>query len=97
MGIGDSISQIAFIKNHQELINAIDRALASKEFAGLSLDQQQAFGDTAAVVKEESAKTEPDVGKLKRWGTRLGGLAKEFGMSIATSELVELLNIIFGG
>jgi hypothetical protein len=97
VGIGDNFSQTAFNKNHQELINAIDRALASKEFTGLNRDQQEVFGDTAAVVKEEAAKAEPDVGKLKRWGIRLGSLAKEFGMSVASTELVELLNIIFGG
>ena len=54
-----------------ELINAIDRALASQEFVTLKPDEQEAFSDTAAVVKEEAAKAEPDVGKLKQWGTVL--------------------------
>jgi hypothetical protein len=97
VGIGDNFSQAAFTKNHQELINAIDRALTSREFAGLSPAQQEAFADTAVVVKEEAAKAEPDVGKLKRWGIRLGGLAKELGMTVAAAEIVELLGSIFGG
>lgn len=96
VGIGDNFSQNAFTKNHQELINAIDRALASPEFASLSTAQQEAFADTAIVVKEEAAKAEPDVGKLKRWGVRLEGLAQEFGMSVASAEFVELLKLIFG-
>jgi hypothetical protein len=97
VGIGDNFSQGAFAMNHQELVRAINRALNSQEFTSLSPDKQEAFSDTAAVVKEEAAKAEPDVGKLKRWGTRLSGLAKEFGMSVATAELVEVLKIIFGG
>jgi len=97
VGIGDNFSQNAFAKNHQELINAIDRALSSREFASLNPDQQEAFGDTAAVVREEAAKAEPDVSKLKRWGTRLGGLAKDLGMNVAAAEIVELLGSIFGG
>jgi hypothetical protein len=73
VGIGDNFSQSAFAQNHQELVIAIDRALASEEFAQLSPDRKEAFSDTALVVKEEAAKAQPDVGKLKRWGRRLVG------------------------
>jgi hypothetical protein len=97
VGIGDNFSQNAFAKNHQELINAIDRALNSQEFATLSPAQQEAFNDTATVVKEEAAKAEPDIGRLKRWGTRLGELGKDLGMRVATAEIVQLLARMFGG
>jgi hypothetical protein len=56
VGIGDQFSQAAFLQSHQELISAIDRALASAEFAALSREQKEAFSDTAAVVKEEATR-----------------------------------------
>jgi hypothetical protein len=71
VGIGDNFSQTAFNQNHHELVTAIDRALLSGEFAQLKKDQKEAFSDTSAVVKEEASKPQPDVGKLKRWGSRL--------------------------
>jgi hypothetical protein len=96
IGIGDNFSQQAFAQNHQELLNAIDRALASQEFAQLPADQKEAFSDTAGVVKEEASKSQPDVGKLKRWGRRLVDLGKDLGMKVATGEIVHLLAKMFG-
>jgi len=97
VGIGDNFSQSAFTQNHHELVNAIDRALASAEFSQLNQEQKDAFSDTAVVVKEEAAKPTPDVGKLKRWGTRLVDLSKDIGMKVAAGEIVHLLNSMFGG
>ena len=97
VGIGDKFSQAAFTQNHNALVGAIDRALASPEFAQLKQDQKDAFSDTAAVVKEEAVKSQPDVGKLKRWGTRLVELSKDIGMKVAAAEIVQLLNSMFGG
>lgn len=97
VGIGDSFSQTAFSKNHNELAAAIDRALASPEFNQLKQDQKEAFSDTAAIVKEEAVKAQPDVGKLKRWGTRLVDLSKDLGMKVTAGEIVHLLNAMFGG
>jgi hypothetical protein len=97
VGIGNNFSQSAFTKDHQELIIAIDRALSSADFAGLKPPQKEAFSDTAAVVKDEAAKQEPDVGKLKRWGGRLVDLSKDLGMNFAANEIVALLGSIFGG
>ena len=97
VGIGDNFSQSAFTNTHHQLLQAIDRALNSQEFNSLNPEQRAAFSDTAAVVKEEAAKAEPDVGKLMRWGTRLGWLAKELGMGVAAGEIVELLKAMFGG
>ena len=96
VGIGDNFSQSAFTQNHHELVNAIDRALASNEFTRLNQDQKDAFSDTAVVVKEEASKLTPDVGKLKRWGTRLVDLSKDIGMKVAAGEIVHLLNSMFG-
>ena len=78
-------------------MQAIDRALASPEFTQLNQSQKDAFSDTALVVKEEAAKATPDVGKLKRWGTRLVDLSKDIGMKVAAGEIVHLLNSMFGG
>jgi hypothetical protein len=97
VGVGDNFSQLAFTQNHHELVNAIDRALASAEFSQLSQEQKDAFSDTAVVVKEEAAKPTPDVGKLKRWGTRLVDLSKDIGMKVVAGEIVHLLNSMFGG
>jgi hypothetical protein len=96
VGIGDNFSQSAFTQNHNELVAAIDRALVSPEFAQLGQEQKDAFADTAAVVKEEAAKSQPDVGKLKRWGGRLIELGKDIGMKIATAEIVHLFGKMFG-
>ncbi|GGI23829.1 hypothetical protein [Bradyrhizobium guangdongense] len=96
VGIGDIFSQTAFTQNHNELAATIDRALVSQEFAQLSPEQKEAFSDTAAVVKEEAVKAEPDVGKLKRWGRRLVDLGKDLGMKVATAEIAHLLAKMFG-
>ncbi|WP_027574428.1 hypothetical protein [Bradyrhizobium sp. WSM1743] len=96
VGIGDNFSQTAFTQNHNELVAAIDRALISQEFSQLSPEQKEAFSDTAAVVKEEAVKAEPDAGRLKRWGRRLVDLGKDLGMKVATAEIVHLLAKMFG-
>ena len=96
VGVGDKFSQTAFASNHQELVRAIDRALTSAEFHGLKQDQKDAFSDTAAIVKEEASKAQPDVGKLRRWGTRLVEISKDIGMKVAAGEIVHLLAKMFG-
>ncbi|WP_315718130.1 MULTISPECIES: hypothetical protein [unclassified Bradyrhizobium] len=97
VGVGDNFSQQAFAQNHQELVLAIEKALASQEFAELQQDQKEAYSDTALVVKEEAAKAQPDAGKLKRWGRRLVDLGRDLGMKVATAEIVNLLAKMFGG
>lgn len=96
VGIGDNFSQTAFTQNHNELVAAIDRMLVSQEFNQLSAEQKEAFSDTAAVVKEEAIKAEPDAAKLKRWSKRLVDLGKDLGMKVTTAEIVHLLARIFG-
>lgn len=97
IGIGDKFTQSAFTQNHTELIAVIDRALESPEFAKLNTSQKEAFGDIAAIVREEAAKQTPDVGRLKRWGNRLAELSKDLGMSVTATAIFETLKAIFGG
>ena len=96
VGIGNNFSHTVFSQNHNELVTAIDRALKSHEFNQLQPAEKEAYSDIALVVKEEVAKSQPDVGKLKRWGTRLVDLGKDLGMKVATAEIVHLLAKIFG-
>jgi hypothetical protein len=42
-------------------------------------------------------KAQPDVGKLRRWGSRLVDLSKEVGMKVVAGEIVHLLGSMFGG
>jgi hypothetical protein len=49
------------------------------------------------VVKDEVAKSQPDAGKLKRWGGRLVEVGKDLGMKVATAEIVHMLAKMFGG
>lgn len=96
VGIGNNFSQSVFNQTHNELVTAIDRALSSQEFTQLQPAQKEAYSDTALVVKEEVAKSQPDAGKLKRWGGRLVDLGKDLGMKVATAEIVQLLAKMFG-
>jgi hypothetical protein len=96
VGIGDNFSQSIFNQTHTELVSAIDRALGSQEFIQLGRDQKEAFADTALVVKEEAAKSQPDAGRLKRWGRRLVDLGEDLGMQVVTAEIVHLLAKMFG-
>jgi len=96
VGIGDNFSQSVFNQTHNELVAAIDRALSSSELAQLRPEQKEAFSDTALVLKDEAVKAQPDVGKLKRWGTRLVSLGRDVGMRVATAEIAHFLSKMFG-
>ncbi|MEA2899163.1 MAG: hypothetical protein QOJ84_4778 [Bradyrhizobium sp.] len=69
--IGSNFNQSAYNQSHQSLVQVIDQALASPEFAALGAEQQVEMRDLADVVKMEAEKAEPDAGKLKRWGEKL--------------------------
>src|SRR5258706_9983831 len=47
IGVGDKFSQQAFVQNHQPLIDAVEKALASPEFAKLQPEQKDGFKDVA--------------------------------------------------
>ncbi len=96
IGVGDKFSQLAFVQNHQPLIAAVERALASPEFAKLPPEQKDGFRDVADTLLEEAAKPTPDVGKLKRWGTRLSEIALQVGMRVASEEIIHVIGKIFG-
>lgn len=92
-----TFSQTAFTQQQHQLIEVIDAAMASPEFAELSPDNQQAFRDIADVLKEEAVKPNPDIGKLQRWGKSLLSFTTEVGMKLATGTIAQVLLKIFGG
>jgi hypothetical protein len=96
IGVGDKFSQQAFIQNHQLLIDAIRKALASPEFAKLQPVQRDGFKDVADTLLEEAAKPTPDAAKIKRWGTRLSEIALQVGMRVASDEVIHMIGKIFG-
>ena len=95
IGVGDKFSQQAFVQNHQPLIDAINKALTSPEFAKLQPEQKDGFKDVADTLLDEAKKDQPDPGKLKRWGTRLGELATQLGLHVAATEIVHIVGQMF--
>lgn len=96
VGVG-TFSQTAFNQHHAPLIEAIDAALDSDEFKGLSATDQEGFKDIAEVVRAEASKQTPDSGKLQRWSTRLLQFAQKAGMKVAENALIQVLVKIFIG
>ena len=96
VGVGN-FSQSAFLQNNTELVNAIDQALASDEFKALDADTQATLHDTAEVLKDEASKTNPDPGKLKRWGGRLVQMCNDVGIKVGGHALAQVLLKMFGG
>jgi hypothetical protein len=94
--VGD-FSQKAFVQNHQPLIDAVNKALGSQEFQKLAPEQKDAFKDVADTLLDEAKKEKPEPGKLKRWGNRLAGLAKELGLHVAAAEIVHIMGSMFSG
>jgi hypothetical protein len=90
-----TFSQSAFTQQQHELIQAIDQALNSPEFAALDPDKQQGFRDIADVVKGEASSEKPDTGKLQRWGKTLVTFASNVGMKVASSTIAQVLAKIF--
>lgn len=94
VGVGD-FSQSAFIQNHQQLVEAITKALASPEFAKLLPEHKEGFKDVADTLLDEAKKPSPDPGKLKRWGSRLSELSLQLGLEVAAGEIIELIGNMF--
>jgi hypothetical protein len=94
IGVGE-FSQKAFADNHQQLVDAISKALQSPEFANLLPEHKEGFKDIADTLLEEAKKEKPDPGKLKRWGHRLGELSMQLGLDVAAGEIVELIAQMF--
>jgi hypothetical protein len=70
------------------LIDAVEKALASPEFAKLQPEQKDGFKDVADTLLDEAKKDQPDPGKLNRWGTRLG-------LHVAATEIVHIVGKMF--
>jgi hypothetical protein len=96
IGVGE-FSQSAFVQNHQPLVDAVNKALASPEFAKLEPTQKEGFRDVADTLLDEAKKEKPDPGKLKRWGHRLGELATQLGLHVAATEIVHIVSSMFPG
>jgi hypothetical protein len=94
VGVGD-FSQSAFVQKHQPLIDAVNKALSSPEFAKLPAEQQDGFRDIADALLDEAKKPSPDPGKLKRWGSRLAELALQLGLQVASGEIIQIIGSIF--
>jgi hypothetical protein len=90
-----TFSQSAFTQQQHQLIQAIDQALNSPEFAALNPEQQQGFRDIADVVKAEASLAKPDTGKLQRWGKTLVSFATDVGLKLASSTIAQVLVKIF--
>jgi hypothetical protein len=96
IGVGE-FSQSAFVQNHQPLVDAVNKALASPDFAKLEPAQKEGFKDVADTLLDEAKKEKPDPGKLKRWGHRLGELASQLGLHVAATEIVHIVGSMFPG
>ena len=92
----DQFSQAAFVRHHDQLISAVENALASPEFQRLEQSQKEGFRDVADTLKDEATKANPDPGKLKRWSERFMAMAKEVGLRVAVSEVGQAITHIFG-
>ena len=90
-----TFSQSAFTQQQNQLIEAIDLAISSPEFAALNPEQQQGFRDIADVVKAEASSANPDTGKLQRWGKTLVSFATDVGLKLASSTIAQVLVKIF--
>ena len=90
-----TFSQTAFTQQQNQLIQAIDHAMNSPEFAALNSEQQQGFRDIADVVKAEASSAKPNTGKLQRWGKTLVTFAADVGMRVASSTIAQVLVKIF--
>jgi hypothetical protein len=53
VGVGE-FSQSAFVQNHQPLVDAVNKALASPEFAKPESAQKEGFKDVADTLPEDA-------------------------------------------
>jgi hypothetical protein len=96
IGVGD-FSQNALVENHQLLVDAVNKALASPEYQKLEPAQKDALKDVADTLLDEAKKGKPDPGKLRRWGNRLVDLGKELGLHVLATEIVHIMGRMFLG
>ena len=96
VGTGN-FNQSAYNQHHQSLVQEIDKALTSSGFSALKQEDRVSVRDIAEVVKEEAKKTEPDVGKLQRWGGRLVKITEDVGLKVVSSTIAGLLLKMYTG
>jgi hypothetical protein len=95
--VGSNFNQSAFNQNHQSLVQEIDNALASPQFAALKPEDQLEVRDLADAVKLEAEKGAPDGGKLKRWGDKLVKVSEDVGLKVVSGTIAGLLLKIYTG
>ncbi|WLA61734.1 hypothetical protein [Bradyrhizobium diazoefficiens] len=95
--VGSNFNQSAFIQTHQSLVQEIDKALASPEFKALGTEDQLEVRDLADAVKLEAEESQPDVGKLKRWGDKLVKVTADVGLKVVSSTIAALLLKMYTG
>jgi hypothetical protein len=95
--VGSNFNQSAFNQNHQSLVQEIDKALASPQFAALKPEEQLEVRDLADAVKLEAEKAAPDVGKLKRWGDKLVKVSEDVGLKVVSGTIAGLLLKMYTG
>jgi hypothetical protein len=92
-----NFNQSAYNQSHQSLVQEIERALASQEFAALKPDDKVSVQDIAEVVKEEAKKSETEPGKLKRWGDRLAKITEDVGLKVVSGTIAGILLKMYTG
>jgi hypothetical protein len=92
-----NFNQSAYNQNHQSLVQEIEKALVSPEFAALKPDEKVSVQDIADVVKEEAAKPTPEPGKLKRWGDRLVKITEDVGLKVVSGTIAGILLKMYTG
>ncbi|UFW82998.1 hypothetical protein BjapCC829_23725 [Bradyrhizobium barranii] len=95
--VGSNFSQSVFNQTHHSLVQEIDKALASPEFKALAAEDQLEVHDLADAVKFEAEKSQPDAGKLKRWGDKLVKTSADVGLKVLSSTIAALLLKIYTG
>lgn len=90
-----TFSQSAFTQQQHQLVEVIDQAINSPEFAALDPEKQQGFRNIADVVKAEASLAKPDTAKLQWWGKTLVTFATDVGMKLASSTIAQVLVKIF--
>jgi hypothetical protein len=90
-----TFSQSAFTQQQRQLIEVIDQAINSAEFAALDPEKQQSFRNISDAVKAEASSAKPDTAKLQWWGKTLVAFASDVGMRVASSTIAQVLVKIF--
>jgi hypothetical protein len=85
--VGDDNRQ-SVQQNANALLSAIDSLLSSDDFKSLESENKLAVTDLADTLRDEIRKPTPDAPKVRRWVERLGSLAAQAGMNVASAIFI---------